>query len=129
VLKLFLIKPPAATGRPHSSANFACPYDIVGSRSRTNRIYAGSSASGGSGIGPGAARGTADSSAPCLGPRFAYTALRQLQRSMAERGVRVCARVRLDHSEAMEFTVVAESINQGPGTCEDCEVAAFLNQR
>jgi hypothetical protein len=54
VLKLFLIKPPAATGQSHSSANFACPYDIVGACSRTNRIYAPSSASGGSEIRPGA---------------------------------------------------------------------------
>jgi len=54
VLKFFLIKPPAATGQSHSSATFACPYGIVGAGARTNRIYRGPSASGGSGIGPSA---------------------------------------------------------------------------
>ena len=58
-------------------------------------------------------------SAACLGPRFAYTALRQLRRSRAGRGVRGCVTKNLDYSGAMEFTVVAQFINQGPGTCED----------
>jgi hypothetical protein len=30
VLILFLIKPPAATGQPHSSATFACPANSLG---------------------------------------------------------------------------------------------------
>lgn len=121
MLIVFLVKPPAATGQSHSSTNCACP-DIRRARAWIGRIFAPPSASGGLRIGCGAGGSAARvlSGLSWTEIRLNYTAS-IAARPEGSRGGRACSAPRPDaiHSGAVEMTVVAKFINQGPGTCED----------
>lgn len=117
MLILFLIKPPAATGQsPIARQSLPVHTTSLAFAAEPTEFTEPQASLAVQESDPGRPARAGLHSTACLGARLAYTALRQL--GVAERGVRVCATASLDHIGAMGFTVVAEFINLGPGTCE-----------